>query len=130
MRGTLVLNSAGMSGFVAGDRKTMLLIDAAVHEDRALVISAATIIEVQHRGVSSARLNWVLSRLRVEGLSKDGARSAASLLQRAGLHGHQYAIDAMVAEVALRQRSPVTMLTSDVGDMSRLCGSEVRLIAV
>ncbi len=130
MRGTLVLDSAGLSGFIARDRKTMLLIDAAVQEDRALVISAATIIEVQHRGVSTARLNWVLSRLRVEDLGKDSARSAAALLQRAGLHGHQYAIDAMVAEVALRQRSPVTMLTSDVGDMSRLCGSAVRLVAV
>ncbi|WP_017571173.1 hypothetical protein [Nocardiopsis halotolerans] len=130
MKGTLVLDSAGLSGFIARDRRTMLLIDAAVQEDRALVISAATIIEVQHRGVSTARLNWVLSRLKVEDLGKDGARSAAALLQRVGLHGHQHAIDAMVAEVALRQRPPVTVLTSDVGDMSQLCGSAVRLVAV
>lgn len=130
MKGTLVLGSAGLSGFIARDRKAMLIIDAAAQEDRSLVISAATIIEVQHRGVSTARLNWVLSRLKVEHLRKDGARSAAALLQRAGLHGHQHAIDAMVAEVALRQRPPVTILTSDIGDMSRLCGSAVRLVAV
>ncbi|GAB2517204.1 DNA-binding protein [Nocardiopsis aegyptia] len=130
MKGTLVLDSAGLSGFIAQDRKVMLLIDAALREDRAIVISAATIIEVQHRGVSTARLNWVLSRLKVEDLDKDGARAAAALLRRAGLHGHQYAIDSMVAEVALRQHPPVAVLTSDIGDMARLCGASVRLVGV
>ncbi|MGY4276220.1 6-pyruvoyl-tetrahydropterin synthase [Streptomyces sp. M18.1] len=48
----------------------------------------------------------------------------------AGLHGHKYAIDAAVAEVALRQHRPVVMLTSDIDDMTKLCGDRVRLVAV
>ncbi|MDH6625061.1 6-pyruvoyl-tetrahydropterin synthase [Streptomyces sp. LBL] len=51
-------------------------------------------------------------------------------LEAAGLHGHKYAIDATVAEVALRQPGPVVMLTSDVDDMARLCGDRVRLIGI
>lgn len=130
MKGTLVLDSAGLSGYLAGDRKTMLIIDAALAEDRDLVISAATIIEVQHKGVSRPRMDWVLSRMRVHDITKETARAAAGLLQEAGLHGHEYAIDAMVAELALRQRPPVSLLTSDGDDMTRLCGQRVRLITV
>ncbi len=36
------------------------------------------------------------------------------------LRGHTYAIDATVAEMALRQPGPVAILTSDVDDMARL----------
>lgn len=52
------------------------------------------------------------------------------MLINAGLHGHKYAIDAAVAETALRQRRPVVMLTSDMDDMTKLCGDRVRLVAV
>jgi hypothetical protein len=48
----------------------------------------------------------------------------------AGLHGHKYAIDAAVAEAALRQQRPVVMLTSDIDDMAELCGDRIRLVAV
>ncbi|GAA2033554.1 hypothetical protein GCM10009800_18940 [Nocardiopsis rhodophaea] len=37
MRGTLVLDSAGLSGYIEGSRKVMLLIDAAHEEDRGLL---------------------------------------------------------------------------------------------
>ncbi|MDT5033957.1 MAG: hypothetical protein QOC94_4128, partial [Actinoplanes sp.] len=47
-----------------------------------------------------------------------------------GLHGHKYAIDAAVAEAALRQHRPVVMLTSDIDDMAMLCGQRVRVIGV
>ena len=39
------------------------------------------------------------------------------------------AIDAVVAETALRQQRPVVLLTSDTDDMAKLCGDRVRLIA-
>jgi hypothetical protein len=52
------------------------------------------------------------------------------LLKDAGLHGHKYAIDATVAEAALRQPGPVAMLTSDIDDMARLCGSHIHLIGL
>ncbi len=32
--------------------------------------------------------------------------------------------------IALRQQRPVVMLTSDVDDMTKLCGDRVRLVAV
>jgi hypothetical protein len=46
------------------------------------------------------------------------------------LLGRKYAIDAAVAEAALRQHRPVVMLTSDIDDMTKLCGERVRLVAV
>ncbi|MFI6362931.1 hypothetical protein ACIBG0_09300 [Nocardia sp. NPDC050630] len=58
------------------------------------------------------------------------AAAAAELLNQAGLHGRKYAIDATVAEMALRQPGPVAMVTSDIDDMRRLCGNRVRMIAV
>jgi O-methyltransferase involved in polyketide biosynthesis len=46
------------------------------------------------------------------------------------LLGRKYAIDAAVAEAALRQHRPVVMLTSGIDDMTKLCGERVRLVAV
>lgn len=40
------------------------------------------------------------------------------------------AIDAAVAETALRQRRPVVMLTSDIDDMVKLCGDGVHVVVV
>ena len=62
--------------------------------------------------------------------TQEEAKSASTMLIDAGLHGHKYAIDAAVAEMALRQRRPVVMLTSDIDDMTKLCGDKVRLVAV
>ena len=94
------------------------------------VISALTIIEAVHARTHTARLNWVLSGLRVIPVGEEEARAASKLLTDAGLHGHKYAIDAAVAEAALRQPRPVVMLTSDIDDMVKLCGDRVRLVAV
>ncbi|TMR21658.1 hypothetical protein ETD86_14555 [Nonomuraea turkmeniaca] len=57
-------------------------------------------------------------------------RPVAAGLHGHKLHGHKYAIDAVVAELAIRQPRPVVMLTSDVDDMKKLCGDRVRLVAV
>lgn len=68
--------------------------------------------------------------MKVEPVTEQTAKAAANLLKTAGLHGHRHAIDATVAEVALRQPGPVAMMTSDVGDMSKLCGNRIRLIGI
>ncbi|WP_246002987.1 PIN domain-containing protein [Nocardia tenerifensis] len=94
-----------------------------------VVISALTIIEATHRKTDRARLAWLLSAVRVEEVSERAAKAAAELLLAAGLHGHKYAIDAVIAEMALRQQVPVVVLTSDVDDMRKLCGGSVRLIS-
>lgn len=63
-------------------------------------------------------------------MARGRVTGGGSLLHEVGLDGHQHAIDAMVAVTALHQPGPVVMLTSDVDDMSRLCGSRVTLVAV
>jgi predicted nucleic acid-binding protein len=127
---SLVLDSQGFSGWIDRDRKVMRLLEQAERDGTDLAMSAATIIEVSHSGVDIARLSWLLSQIRVEAVTKESARRSAGLLMAAGLHGHKYAIDAMVAEVALRLPAPVVVLTSDVDDMVKLCGQRIRTIGL
>ncbi|BAJ29833.1 MULTISPECIES: PIN domain-containing protein [Kitasatospora] len=127
---TVVLDSQGLSAWVAQDRRLLVKLDLFVSMGAELVTCANTIVEVINARVNRARLNWVLSRVRVESVTEPAAKTAADLLVEAGLHGHKYAIDATVAEMALRQPGPVAMLTSDVDDMAKLCGSRIRLIAI
>jgi predicted nucleic acid-binding protein len=127
---SLVLDSQGFSGWIDRDRRVMRFLEQAERDGAEVAMSAATIIEVFHSGVDIARMTWLLSRLRVEPVTKESARRSAGLLKAAGLHGHRYAIDAMVAEVALRLPAPVAVLTSDVDDMVKLCGQRVRAIGV
>lgn len=87
----------------------MRLLEQAERDGVDLALSAATIIEVSHSGVDIARLSWLLSRIRVEAVTKECARRSAALVKAAGLHGHRYAIGAMVAEVALRLPAPVAV---------------------
>ncbi|WP_228447053.1 PIN domain-containing protein [Streptomyces paludis] len=126
----LVLDSEGFSAWIMEDRKVGRLIDSAQRNETDLVISANTIIEVTHAGTKMSRLNWLLSRVKVEPVTENSAKAAARLLKDAGLHGHKYAIDATVAEVALRQEGHIALLTSDIDDMAKLCGDRVHLIAV
>jgi hypothetical protein len=51
-------------------------------------------------------LEWALSRIVVEPVSEAVAQSAAALLTDAGLHGHRYAIDAMLSATALAGPGP------------------------
>lgn len=76
------------------------------------------------------RFNWTLSRVKVEPVTEQAAKAAAELLEKAGLHGHKYAIDATVAEVALRQPGPVALLTSDTDDMVKLCGDRAHIVSL
>lgn len=70
------------------------------------------------------------SRVKADPVTEEAAEVSAEPLKAAGLHSHEYAIDATVAEAALRRPGPVAMLTSDVDDMARLCGDRVRLIGI
>ncbi|GGN55740.1 hypothetical protein GCM10010112_06830 [Actinoplanes lobatus] len=129
-QGTLILDSEGLSKLLADDEQVVAIIAEARSRGMEAVISALTIIEAVHARTHKARLSWVLSGLRVIPVGEEEARAASKLLMGAGLHGHKYAIDAAVAEAALRQHRPVVMLTSDIDDMVKLCGDRVRLVAV
>ena len=128
--GTLVLGSEGLSKLLADDERVVALVAEARSRGMEVVISSLTIIEALHARTNTSRLNWVLSGLRVVPVGEEAARAASRLLMGAGMHGHKYAIDAAVAEAALRQHRPVVMLTSDVDDMVKLCGDRVRPVMV
>ncbi|MFD8005303.1 DNA-binding protein [Streptomyces mirabilis] len=128
--GTLVLDCEGLSKLVSDHEPVVALVAEARKRGMEVVISALTIIEAVHSRTDGARLAWVLSGMRIVHIGDEEAKAASAMLIGAGLHGHKYAIDAAVAEMALRQRRPVVMLTSDIDDMVKLCGDRVRLIAV
>ncbi|WP_435240575.1 PIN domain-containing protein [Streptomyces cucumeris] len=127
---TVVLDSQGLSAWIAQDRKILAMFQVFHEMGADLVVSANTIVEVSHSRVNLPRLNWALSRVKVEPVTEQAAKAAAELLKSAGLHGHKYAIDATVAEAALRQPPPVAVLTSDTDDMAKLCNDRVRLIGL
>ncbi|MFJ1756580.1 DNA-binding protein [Kitasatospora sp. NPDC088134] len=127
---TVVLDSQGVSAWISQDRTVLAMIRSFHSMAADLVVCANTIVEIAHARVDTPRLNWVLSQVKIEVVTEQAARASAALLKQAGLHGHKYAIDATVAEMALRQPGPVAMLTPDVDDMRKLCGTRVRLIAI
>ncbi|MGE7388091.1 DNA-binding protein [Streptomyces sp. NPDC004126] len=128
--GTLVLDSEGLSKLLNDDEPVVSLVAEARNRGMEVVISALTIVEAVHARTNKTRLNWILSGVRVIPVGEEEARAASRLLMEAGLHGHKYAIDAAVAEAASRQPRPVALLTSDVDDMTKLCGNRVHIIGV
>jgi predicted nucleic acid-binding protein len=100
---TVVLDCEGLSAWIAHDRKILAMFQVFHEMGSDLVVSANTIVEVSHPQVNLPRLQWALSREKVEPVTEQAAKEAARLLKNAGLHGHKYAIDATVAEAALRQ---------------------------
>ncbi|MFC1229012.1 MULTISPECIES: hypothetical protein [Streptomyces] len=58
------------------------------------------------------------------------ARHAATLLCDAGLHGHEYAIDAMPAATALATPGPTLVPTSGPADLTALRGTRITVIKI
>ncbi|WP_017626096.1 PIN domain-containing protein [Nocardiopsis chromatogenes] len=125
---TAVLDSQGLSGWVDGDRKITAMLKELNDTGSEIVISANTIVEVTHERIRLPRLEWALSRMKIEPVTERAAKAAAQLLKKVRLHGHKHAIDSTVAEVALRQPGPVALLTSDPDDMRRLCEGRVHIV--
>jgi predicted nucleic acid-binding protein len=128
--GTLVLDSEGLSKWCAADRRATAYVREAQDNDFRVVISALTPIEAFDIRSKNDRLRWYVSRLKIEPVTDEISFHAIDLLREAGLHGHKYAVDAVVAATALRAAKPVVILTSDVVDMEKLCGKQVRIVAV
>ncbi|MEV5599251.1 PIN domain-containing protein [Streptomyces sp. NPDC052496] len=125
---SLVLDSQALSLLLGHDRRMTARIEASRRAGVPVLVSALTVVEAAHGKTDLARLKWVLSRLRVEPVSQDDAMDAVQLLRDAGgLHGHKYAIDALVAAMAVRCTAPVVVLTSDRDDWSKLCGDRVTI---
>ncbi|MFF9204665.1 DNA-binding protein [Streptomyces sp. NPDC014986] len=128
--GPLVLDSEGLARAVLRDRTVTGWLALARTDDLRVITSAATLVEVVHPRINRPALEWTLSRLVVEPVTEPIARRAAALLADAGLHGHEYAVDAMLAATTLTAPGPATVLTSDAEDLMALCGGRVTVMKV
>jgi predicted nucleic acid-binding protein len=128
--GTLVLDCEGLSNVVLRDRATMARLAQARIDGLRVVASAATLVEARDPRTDQASFDWATSHLVVEPVTEDIARDASRLLAQHRLHGHQHAIDAMVAATALAAPAPRIVLTSDPADMTLLCGKSIRAVRV
>ncbi|WP_024755757.1 PIN domain-containing protein [Streptomyces exfoliatus] len=125
-----VLDSEALSLAVRGDRPMMARLDLAARGEADVVTSPLTLVEAYDGRTTEQRWDWVLSRVRVADIGKDEARQARRLLADAGLHGHKYAIDAVLAVVARQQAGQVMVFTSDVDDLEKLVPDRIVVVKV
>ena len=128
MPGTLLLDSEGLSKLYLKDRSVLALVQAATEEGIRVATSAMTTLEADYERIHPARISWVLSRIDIHDVTRDLAAQAAALLRHHHLHGHKYAIDAVLAAIAHNAPGPVTVVTSDPEDLSQLCGPTAEII--
>ncbi|MEU9634356.1 PIN domain-containing protein [Streptomyces tendae] len=117
---TFVLDCEALSLAVRGDRKMIAWLNLAAQGEADVVTSPMTLVEAYDGRTTEQRWDWVLSRLKVADIGKDEARQARRLLSDVKLHGHKYAIDAVLAVIARQQKGQVTIFTSDVDDLEKL----------
>lgn len=127
VRRTFVFDSEALSKAVRGDREIMALVKAAPRLDIGIVTSALTTIEAWNPqgNTRPALWDWALSRIGIVHTDDRIVALARSMLKDASLHGHKYAIDAVLAAVAgtaAGRGEQVTVFTSDTDDLERLLG--------
>lgn len=115
-----VLDCEALSLAVRGDRMMIARLELAARGEAELVTSPMTLVEAYDGKTTEQRWDWILSRLNVADIGKDEARQARRLLADTKLHGHKYAIDAVLAVIARQQKGQVTVFTSDVDDLEKL----------
>ena len=118
--GALVLDAEGIVKLARGNLGTRYRFEAAKERQAEVVTAASALAEVLRGGPKDAALHRVLARITVVPIDKAYGRAAGELLGRSGLSGHRYALDALLAAVALDQPRPVVLLTSDPDDLARL----------
>ncbi len=122
-----------MSKAVRGDRELAALIKAAPRLDARIITSALTTLEAWNprETKQQALWDWTVSRLAVVRTDDRLMTTARTMLKSASLHGHKYAIDAVLAAVAVAESergADVTVFTSDIDDLERLlAGRPVRV---
>ncbi|WP_432059454.1 PIN domain-containing protein [Streptomyces sp. S1] len=125
-----VLDSEALSLAVRGDRAMIARLDLAARGEADVVTSPLTLVEAYDGRTTEQRWDWVLSRVQVADIGRDEARLARRLLADTGLHGHKYAIDAVLAVVARAQTGDVTVFTSDVDDLEKLVPDRIVVVKV
>ncbi|MEU9833678.1 hypothetical protein AB0D67_19335 [Streptosporangium sp. NPDC048047] len=122
-----VFDRQALSLAVRGDRKMIAWLDLAARGQAEVVTSPMTVIEAYDGRITEQRWDWVLSRINVADIGKDEARQARRLLADAELHGHKYAIDAVLAVISRQQKGQVTLFTSDMDDLEKLVPDSIVL---
>jgi len=117
---TLVLDADGLSKLSAGDPAARALFRKSREQRSEVVTAATTLTDVLRGDARDALVHTVLKHITVVDLTESTGRQAGELLGRIGLSGHRYALDALLAVVAMAQNRPVVLLTSDPQDMARL----------
>nr|WP_246422638.1 hypothetical protein [Nocardiopsis mwathae] len=118
-----------MSLIVHGDERMMAFVEIAVGGHADMVTSPMTLVEAYDGKITERRWDWALSRIQVNKIGKEEARAARRLLAETKLHGHQYAVDAVLAVIARRLKGDVTIFTSDVEDLKLLApGISIRRV--
>ncbi|MFC7468257.1 DNA-binding protein [Actinomadura keratinilytica] len=130
MAGTLLLDSEGLSKLYRKDPTVLGFIQAARQESVRVATSTMTVVQADHERVHPARISWTLSRIDVHDVTREVADQATRLLRTHRLHGHKYAIDAVLAALAQSAALPATLLTSDPEDLSLLSGPAVEVVKV
>lgn len=130
MSGTLVLDCEGLSKLVRRTPELTEWLAAAEAEDIHVITSSVTLVEARDPKTNQARFDYAVSRVNIVPPTEAIARQASKLLAAADLHGHKYALDAIVTATALASPAPVTILTSDPEDLLTLCGSTIRVIKI
>jgi predicted nucleic acid-binding protein len=118
--GTLVLDAEGLVKLARGDVRARNLFETVRRRRGRIVTAASTLAEVLRGSPADAIVHYVLGRITVIPIEQQHGRAAGELLGRCGLSGHQCALDALLAVVALEQPRPVVLLTSDPRDLGRL----------
>ncbi|MGW2542815.1 PIN domain-containing protein [Kitasatospora sp. NPDC001574] len=127
MSGTLVLDSEALSKLSRRQRDMTAWLDVARTLDLLVVTSAATLVEARDPEVPQAVFDHAVSLAKVRPITEEIARAASKLLASEGLHGHKYAIDAMLAATAHLEHGDVTIVTSDPEDLRRLCRRRIAI---
>lgn len=125
-RGTLVLDADGFTKLAKKDVVARSYYQAALDEKSLVVTAASTLAEVLRGGRGDVPVHRVLKKVEVVGIDPGHGRAAGELLGRLGLSGHQHAMDALLAVVALAQPRPVVVLTSDPRDLAVLTDEPYR----
>jgi len=121
-----VLDAQALSLLIDSNRRMMRILDVAVGEGFAPVLSAVTIAAQRREGAAGKRLSWLRSRLTIIGITEEVADHAAALLEETGLSGHECVVDALVVAVTLRGSAPAKVASSDGSHIPGLCKAASR----
>ncbi|MFE4589137.1 PIN domain-containing protein [Streptomyces laurentii] len=126
----MLLDPQDLSKLVKDAPDVIRLVRSAQSHDLLVAVSNLTLLEAWNPRGRLDRFRWQVSKLEVLPVTETISWRALDLLRDAGLHGHKYAIDSVVAATALGYAGPRVIVTSDVDDMVKLCGKRAAIAQV